>query len=126
MQQHQPITLRIATVRAPPSPHPQDRYTDEGKRVNAPASAFPGGPLDSLDQLVGRDPKRAGHFDQRVDTRDTGATLEQADLGAMQAGGDAELFLGEIGLPAGAAEVLTKAVGDLDGVLHRPSSRRQK
>lgn len=54
-----------------------------------------GQPVDPLAQLVEAAFEGAGELDERGEARLASAALEQGNLGAVQAGEEAEVFLGD-------------------------------
>ena len=76
-------------------------------------SACPGFHFNPLKKLIGGDRKAGRELDQRVDARRAEASLQLADLGAVNRGAICHLVLGDSYLPAAATEVLAEAGCDL-------------
>jgi hypothetical protein len=85
-----------------------------------PIAHVSGGPVKADEKLIGRYFERAEQLDQRVHAGDAKAALKMADLGAVNGGTDAQLFLGKIGTLADTSEVVAEDSGYVD---HRRSPR---
>jgi hypothetical protein len=69
--------------------------------------------VDALQQLQRRDRERSRQLHQRVDAGKAGAVLEHPDLGPVQGGEVAKLFLGHGSTTAAAEQVAAKLDRDL-------------
>lgn len=79
--------------------------------------------MDPVEKFPRRDRHRPREPDQRVDPADPFAVLQEPDLGPVQRGPLAQLFLGEVFPFADPPQVVAEAIGDGLPVLSHPRRR---
>lgn len=70
-------------------------------------------PGHALDQLARLNFKASSYLEDRVELRDAFTPLQQADLGSMETRAIGQAFLGYVGPPSKAPQVLAEADGDV-------------
>src|ERR1044072_9216451 len=84
-----------------------------------------GSPGDAIKQrTLDRNVHGGGDLDQRVDAGRTGTGLKQADLGPVERGEPAKLFLAETSSPTCLSEIRREQTGNIGG--HQSTSNRAK
>src|SRR6185436_12635955 len=79
-------------------------------------------PSHAVEKASRRHPQRTRQLDHRVDPRESYPPLQLTDLGAVQRGTKADLFLREFGSVAGTNKVRPEHLGNLDTCRHHQAA----